>query len=76
MTYKFRCQLKSRAHGQPLERSGVIVLGRIVPILAAVIWPNRFHCFIGVGSLAVPTTYGIAIAVVIIFIIGMIAVPW
>jgi len=74
MTYKFRRQLFSRAHGQPLEGSGVIVLGRIVVVLATLIWPNRFLSFTGVGSLVLPTAHRIAIAVVII-IIGKIAVP-
>jgi hypothetical protein len=74
MTYKFRRQLFSRAHGQPLEGSGVIVLGRIVVVLAALIWPNRSLSFTGVGSLVLPTARRIAIAVVII-IIGKIAVP-
>jgi len=74
MTYNFHRQLLSRAHGQLLEGSGVVILGRIVVFLAALIRPNRFLSFTGVGSLVLPTACQIAIAVVII-IIGKIAVP-
>jgi len=73
MTYKFHPQLVLRAHWQPLEGSGVIVLGRIVVVLTALIWPTRILSFTGVGSLVLPTTRRIAIAVVI-SIIGKIAV--
>jgi len=72
MTYKFHRQVFSRAHGQLLEGSGVNILRQIVRVLAALIMPNRFHSFTGVGWHVLPTAHQIAIAVVII--IGWIAV--
>jgi len=71
-------QLNSRPHGQLLEGTGAIVLRRIVVVLDILIRPNRFLFFTGVGSLVLPTTLRIAVAVFIIFIIFIIrkiAVP-
>jgi len=75
MTYKFHHQLFSKAHGQPLESSGVVILRQNVIVLTALIWPNRFLSFTGVGRLVLPTARRITIAVIIIVIIGKISVP-
>jgi len=71
----FRSQLFLTAQGQPLNGSGVIVLGRNVILRATLIWPNRLLSSTAVGCIVWPTTIRMAIAVVNIFIITKITLP-
>jgi len=75
MTYKFRGEFCLRAHGEALEGSGVTIVGGMVIILDAVIWPFRFLSFTGVGTIVIPTARQIAIAIAIIHPIKEMTVP-